>query len=78
MATDQVITVNVLLKRQLAYVYGGLCNDDSSLDITMLLQQRQRECQTAALLLLQILLHQQLDLIHPLSTRINPKRTIIC
>ena len=35
-------TVNESLKRQLAYVYEGLCNDDGSLDITVVLQQRQR------------------------------------
>jgi hypothetical protein len=35
-------TVNASLKRQLVYIYKGLCNDDGSLDITVVLQQRQR------------------------------------
>jgi hypothetical protein len=35
-------TVNASFKRQLVYRYKGLCNDDGSLDITVVLQQRQR------------------------------------
>ena len=35
-------TVNESLKRQLAYVYEGLCNGDGSLNVTVVLQQRQR------------------------------------
>ena len=35
-------TVNESLKRQLTYLYKGLCNDDGSLDITVVLQQWQK------------------------------------
>ena len=35
-------TVNESLKRQLSYVYGKLANDDGSLDVKVVLQQRQR------------------------------------
>ena len=35
-------TANESLKRQLVYTYKELCNDDGSLDITVVLQQRQK------------------------------------
>ena len=35
-------TVNDSLKRQLVSIYKGLCNDDGSLNITVVLQQRQK------------------------------------